>query len=140
VILYHFTRRYRAEGILQIGFMIPQPWAIGDWDLSDFPDVTWFQASRHRRAFKGHRPGDGDWSIPANTEIRFTVDITDAQPWRRWATHHGLNVVKCRLAANGFAPRWYVCERPVQASEWISVAYASNGREFRLPAYAEGSS
>lgn len=132
MILYHFTSRDRAEWILLTGYIDVSPWGIGTWDLAGFPDVAWFQASRRRYADKGYRPGPADWSIPANTEIRFTVNVRDAQPWRSWAASHGLDRVRCRLVANGRHPRWYVTERPVAAAEWISVAYACNGRDFRF--------
>jgi hypothetical protein len=132
VILYHYTcpcDRHLGS-ILDDGLLRTTESRIGS-DRPDVlpygehvgPDVVWLSRSK--------RPVDGRGLISQagfggcdKRRVRFVMDLADALHWPEWSKLQGINPRwKRALEEHQFPDLWYVVERPIPKSEWVSVDF-----------------
>ncbi len=132
MILYHYTCPcdHHLGSILDDGLLRTTESHIGS-DRPDVlpygehvgPDVVWLTSSK--------RPIRGlGLTTPAasggcdKTAVRFVVDLDDAHHWPAWSKLEGISLRWRRVFEQYQYPDlWYVVERPIPKSEWVSVDF-----------------
>lgn len=122
--LYHLTNAQNAVGILrgeailtaaelrERGENVFQP-LRDKWDRLN-ESVVWL--TRNPAPRQGWQVGDLKW------QVRITVEVADALPWRRFALREGIpRRYQERLAGAGDPAEWWIVQRPLPMGEWLSV-------------------
>ena len=127
--LYHFTSRHHLPRILEAGFLRPTESNI-TWHAENVaPDVVWLYDTddiRPSRMLIGSRRLDDGSTLHDvdKSEVCIEVEVDDAERWEPWAVRHGINRRwrKGLIAAgDGRHGSWWVVERLIFKSEWVSV-------------------
>jgi hypothetical protein len=100
------------------------------------PDVVWLLDEPLRpgedHGLRTRQPGL-DPRAKMAVEIAVRLPVAEVQPWRDWATAHGIDPAwfrrMCEVGGGeGQAERWRVIERPIPSREWAHVRYVAAGR------------
>lgn len=126
MILYHYTCRCAAHlgSILRDGTLKVTESNIGSADpkmpphgVHVAPDVVWLTTSQNPIGTQGL-----DGSSHDKTTARIVVDVPDAHHWQEWSQEQGMHPRWRRRLERGCYPsQWYVVERPIPCSEWVSI-------------------
>ena len=135
--LYHFTTRLHLSAITKSGFLKVTESNVGSGSplmpptgQHVGPDVVWLTSSVS---------GDGcglDGGLSDKTELRFVVEVPDAVRWVDWAPAAQMHPRWRRALSRGQdVSSWYVVERPIPMSEWVSIEGAPEavGRNEQCP-------
>ena len=125
MILYHYTHRYHLATILETGYLKTVESNISLTREHAGPDVVWLtdepdlaERGAAWSLFKG-LPSPVD-----KTEVRLSVEVEDAIPWRSFARHHKIKLdwyATLNEAGGGAANHWYVVPRRIGREEWVDV-------------------
>lgn len=130
--LYHYTSELHLPHIRAAGFLETTESNIGSPSLEMLPygehigpDVVWLTDVPDVR--NGHGLNTGLSGL-RKTAVRFSVMVSDAIPWAKFAHDHGINrrwFAALDASGGGTARHWWVCPRRIYAPEWQSVILTS---------------
>jgi hypothetical protein len=131
VILYHFTDMDSWADIYREGVIQTTESNIGDPTQGPHfgPRVVWLTNMEtpdavalgldYPPAIRRMLRADGHVGpFPDKREMRFTVELEDAEPWATFSARHGMNRKWRRTFERGKRPdTWFVVARPIPMSE-----------------------
>lgn len=125
MILYHYTSPLHLPAIFQDGYLKVVESNVSFRRENAGPDVVWLTTRDNPGQVDGHHGLD-----LGKQRVRFTVELPkrEVHVWREWARRRGSHPDTIRaLAQAGGSGSWRVVERPVPASEWLSVDDLTSG-------------
>lgn len=128
MILHHFTSFPASQAIVTEGILRPRRWTFA----RKASPVVWFTADDDRATvYNGWH--DEPVAILARA-IRFTVNVPDDEVshWRDWLARSGRGepLAHCEPDVAAYKARWFVVERAVPRSEWVTWDWAVSTEEF----------
>jgi hypothetical protein len=132
MLLFHFTSRYHLQQILESEKLKTTESNVSPLKPNAGPPVVWL-TNEERWKKQG-------WHVGAavnKLEFKFTVLIPrgDIKRWYDFAAEH--NVPSHWMLAleenGGDGSRWFVLERPIPSSEWVSIVHVPTGRRLWHP-------
>jgi len=134
--LYHYTSIEHLPLIVASGKLLTTESKVSETREHAGPDVVWLTSDPE--CAHGHGIGKSADGID-KSRIRFTVDVPnrEVQRWKAWALGHGMDRAWLKTFTESAAQSgqsdgagtWWVAERPVLSTRWVSVVDRQTGEE-----------